>query len=271
MNRKLAFLAGITTTLVVLGGCQKHVGGQVIAVVNGEEITQQQFNSEPHGAATPDKKAALAQGLQQLVERKLLVQKAKVEGIEKTPEYLARVMQMQDQLAVDMLVANQAKKIAVPEKNDVTQFIASNPVMFGARKRYARDEIVFSGTPDAKTRQELTNAHTLDAVAGVLTAHGIPFKRRNGEMDSLVVPKEVIDRIKALPPGEPFIIPDRGQLVASVITSVTASPTPEAEATPIAMDRLRQRALSAAMRAQLAAAKSSATIEYAPGFAPPSH
>ena len=59
-----------------------------------------------------------------------------------------------------------------------------------------------------------------------------------------------------------------GRMVASVITSTQAFPTPEEEAKPAAVKLLRQQSLSDAMRRQLEKARASAKIEYKPGFAP---
>ena len=271
VQTRLILLAGTSALLLVAGGCQKHVGGQVIAVVNGDEITQQQFNAELNVAKLPagaDKKAAMAQVLQGLVDRKLLVQQAKAEGIEKSPEYLEQVMRMQDTLAVDLLVAKQSKKIATPDKAAIAQFIAANPIMFNLRKHYTLEQIAFPANADAKTIHDLEPTHSLDAIAGVLKAHGIAFKRGTGQMDSAKVPKAVADRIAALPPGEPFIVPSNGAYVASVITASTATPTPDDEAAPIAFNLLRQKSVTDAMQAKIAAAKATSKIEYAQGFAP---
>lgn len=271
MQRKLILLGGTSVLLLATGGCQKHVGGQVIAVVNGDEITQQQFNAELGNTKLPanaDKSAAIAQVLQGLVDRKLLVQQAKAEGIEKSPEYLEQVMRMQDTLAVDLLVAKQSKKISAPDKAAIAQFIAANPIMFNARKHYTLEQIAFPANVDAKTIHALEPAHSLDAIAEILKAHGVAFKRGSGQMDSAKVPKRIADRIAALPAGEPFIVPSNGMYVASVITASTATPTPNDQATPVAFNQLRQKSVTDAMQARIATAKTTAKIEYAQGFAP---
>ena len=273
MNRKLKFAAGTALILLAAGGCHKQTGGQVVAVVNGDEITQQQLNAELRGANLPqgaDKKAVLSQVLQKLVERQLLVQQAKSEGIDKSPEYLEQVRRAQDNLALNLLAAKLSKKIALPDNAAITQFISANPTLFVARKRYALDQIVFAVPANAaKIVHDLQPAHTLDDVAGVLSANGIKFTRGKGQLDSASVPPEFANRIAALPAGEPFVVPSNGRMVASVITSATTTPTPAEQAAPAAMNLLRQKAVSNAMQARLATAKSAAKIEYGEGFAPP--
>ena len=273
MNGKLKLLAGAMLVVVMAGGCQKHVGGQVVAVVNGEEITQQEFNAELGNAApaaNADKQAVMREVLQHMVERKLLVQQAKADGIDRSPEYLNQVMRMQDELAVRLLAAKLSKTISVPDNAAVTKFIAANPTMFDGRKVFALDEIVFPGNIDAKTLHDLEPAHTLDAVAAVLAAHGVQMSRSKGQLDSATMPKALVDRITSLPAGEPFVVQNKGKFVASVIVSSSAAPTASAQATAIATNALRQKSLSDAVQARLAKARSTSKIDYAQGFAPKS-
>ncbi|MEG3123326.1 SurA N-terminal domain-containing protein [Sphingomonas sp. GB1N7] len=272
MNRKTKFIAGTAAVLVLLSGCQKKVGGQVVAVVNGEEITQQQLNAELNGAtlqAGADKKAVMAQLLQRVVDRTLLVQAAKADGLDQSPAYLEQARRQQDSLIVNMLAGKLSKNVPVPDSAAVSAFIASNPTMFAGRKRYVLDQIVFPQPSDMTLVRELQPAHSLEAIAAILTAKGIQFQRGNGQVDSGMLPPEVASKIAALPAGEPFLIPDNGRLVASVIKSAEAITTPEDQAKPAALNVLRQQALADAMRKQVTKARAAAKIEYQAGFAPP--
>lgn len=272
MSRKLKFVAGTAAILLLVGGCQKKVGGQVVAVVNGDEITQQELNAELQGANIPpgvDKKAVMAQILQRIVDRKLLVQEAKAQGLDQSPAYLEQVRRSQDTLIVNLLAGKVSKNISLPDGGTVTRFIAGNPTMFSERKRYALDQIIFPQPADMKVIHELEPAHSLDAVAAVLTAHGIQFTRTTGQLDSGAIPPAMASRITTLPPGEPFLVPDNGRIVASVIKSTEPIPTPDEQAKPAALNVLRQQALAAAMRKELERARAAAKIEYQPGFSPP--
>ena len=70
-----ARLAYICAVAIVLHGCDKEPTGQVVAVVNGEEITQQELNAEIAELPNPpagDKKAVQRQMLQQIINRRLM-------------------------------------------------------------------------------------------------------------------------------------------------------------------------------------------------------
>jgi peptidyl-prolyl cis-trans isomerase C len=272
VNRKTKIMAGTAAILLLVGGCQKKVGGQVVAVVNGEEITQQELNAELQGATIPasaDKNQVMAQVLQRIVDRKLLVQEAKAQGLDQSPAYLEQVRRSQDALIVNLLAGKLSKNISLPDGGAVTRFISTNPTMFSERKRYALDQIIFPQPADATVIKELEPAHSLDAIAAILSARGIQFSRGKGQLDSATVPPAMASRIASLPAGEPFLVPDNGRLVASVITATEAVPTPDEQAKPAALNLLRQQSLSDAMRRQLEKARAAAKIEYKSGFSPP--
>jgi EpsD family peptidyl-prolyl cis-trans isomerase len=263
--------AGQAVILLLLGGCEKTAGGQVVAVVNGEEITQQDLNGELQGATIPagvDKSQALGQVLQQIVDRKLLVQEAKAQGLDKSPEYLAQVRRSQDGLMINLLASKATKGISLPDGAAVDRYIATNPTMFSARRRYSLDQITFPQPANPKILKDLGPAHSLDSIAAILSANGVQFSRGKGQLDTATLPPAVANRLAALPSGEPFLVPDKGRMVASVITATQAFPTPEQEAKPAAVNLMRQQSLSEAMLRQLEKARASAKIDYKPGFAP---
>ena len=73
-----------------------------------------------------------------------------------------------------------------------------------------------------------------------------------------MLPPEVASRIAALPAGEPFLIPDKGRLVASVMKSSEPVATPDDQSKPAALNALRQQSLAEAMRKQVVKSRSSA-------------
>jgi len=272
MRNKTMLITGASALLLLVGGCEKKVGGQVVAVVNGEEVTQQEVNAELQAANIPasaDKKAIMAQVVQQIVDRKLLVQKAKAEGLDKSPNYLEQLRRGEDALIINLLTTKAAKGVSLPDSAAVDKFIAENPTLFSQRKRYTLDQISFAQPTDQTVLRQLEPAHSLEAVAATLSAAGIQFTRGSGEIDSAMLPPPVAAKIAALPAGEPFVAPDKGRIVASVITATTPAPTPEAQARPAALELLRRQALGTAMQKQLDAARASAKVTYQPGFAPP--
>lgn len=269
---KAGLALSVAAATLLLAACEKKVGGQVVAVVDGQEITQNELNAELNGQQIPpgaDRKAVMQQLLQQIVNRKLLVGRAKDQGLDKSPTYLAQVSRAQDTVLINMLAANAAKLTTVPDTAAAARFMAQNPSLFAGRKRYVLDQIVFQATSDAALQAKLKPAGTMAAVEAVLKESGIAFQRGSAQLDTAALPPPVAARIAALPPGEPFVVPQNGQVVVSVIRSAEAAPVPAAQAQPAAIELLRRQTVEQAMRKQTDDARKAATITYADGFAPP--
>lgn len=259
-------------SMLMLGGCDKKVGGQVVAVVNGQEVTQQELNAELNGqqiAQNADRKTIMAQLLQRIVDRKLLVGKAKEQGLDKSPTYLAQVQRAQDAVLIEMMTSNAAKSVPVPDAAATQQFIANNPTMFAGRKRYQLDQIIFPAANDPALQAKLKPVKTLPEVETVLNSEGIKFQRGTTQLDTAMLPSPIATRIATLPPGEPFIVPQNGQIVVNVIRNTVDVPTPTQQAQPAAVEIIRRQAVEEAMRKQVEQARSSAKITYDTGFAPP--
>lgn len=265
-------LAICVASAMLLTGCGKKVGGQVAAVVNGEEITQNELNAELNGRQIPpgaDRKTVMGQLAQQIVNRKLLVGKAKEQGLDKSPAYLAQIQRAQDTILINMLAANAAKTVPVPDAAAADRFMTQNPSLFAGRKRYTLDQIVFQATPDSGLEAKLKPARTMEAVQAVLTGAGIAFQHGTTQLDTAALPPQVAARIAALPAGEPFVVPQNGQVVVNVIRATEAVPVPAQQAQPAAIELLRRQAVEQAMRKQVEQARASAKITYSADVTPP--
>ena len=172
MQYKAGMATGAAALLVVLSGCTKKPGGQVVAVVNGVEITQQELNTELQGANVPegaDQKKVMPVLLQRVIDRKLVAQLAKSVGLDKTPAYLTQLRVIQENLLVNQYAQKIAKTINLPDAAALDDFINGHPTIFTQRKRYTLNQIVFAPPSDPAVLQQLEPTHSLDAIAAVLT------------------------------------------------------------------------------------------------------
>jgi len=274
--RKISGFAMMSlATLTLVTGCKDKIGGQVAAKVNGDEITQielqQALQGVPPAALTnaQDKRKVLDAVLQKLVDRQIMVQQAKADGVDKTPDYAVELKKMQDELIIRMNAAKIAKDIAPADEGAVAKFISDNPMMFAGRQIFSLDQIMFSPPKDKAVLAAFPAAHTLDAVAGLLSARNVPFSRAKGQMDTATLPPGMAKQIASLPAGEPMILPQGGQIVAAVVTATTAAPVSDEQAKAIAKNMLRQKAVNDAMDARLKQGRLVAKVEYGTGFEAP--
>lgn len=266
-------IIGVVCMAILISGCDKKPEGQVAAVVNGDEITLQEINTEIGNANIPagaDSKEVQRAALQRIVERRLLAQSAKEDGLDKTPEYLIRSRQINDALLVQLLGQRAEKSFEVPDQQAINKYMAENPSMFAGRKMYVVDRIQFGLPSDVAQLKTLESAHSMEEVAKTLNGLGIKFERGAAKMDSAQLGQQRLDQILALPAGEPFVIPENGMVTVAVITGESPLAGSSAEMTAMATQALRRKALTTSLEQRLKQARAKGEIKYQPEFAPKS-
>jgi EpsD family peptidyl-prolyl cis-trans isomerase len=257
----------------MLTGCAKTPTGQVVAVVNGEEITLQELNTELADLNVPenaDKKEARRAVLQQIVSRRLLAQAAKQDGIDRDPNFVSQQRRMTEQLLVSMYGKKAMDTVRVPDQAVLNKYMGDHPTMFAGRTLYKLDQIQFDLPSDPKTLKPLEAAHTMEAVAETLTKMGIKFARGAGVIDSARVPPAMLQKILALTPGEPFIVPSStpGKGLVNVITGSEPAALPSDQARTLAAQAYRNQELGKLGEKRLEEIKAKAKVEYQPGYEP---
>lgn len=266
-----ARLALAGAAFIALQACSSEPTGQVVAVVNGEEITQQELNAEIAELPAPpvgDKEAIRRQILQQIIDRRLMAQVAKEDGLDRDPMYVIRERRLKEELLVQMYGVKTADTVRVPDAASVKKYLADNPGKFSQRTAYLVDQISFDFPSDPKILKALEADKSLADVEETLKSFKIDYAKGANSMDSGNIPTPVLNQILALPAGEPFIIPMQGKVVVSVITGRQPVPTTEQQASPMAAQTMRAESIGKVLRTRLDEAKAKANITYQDGLAP---
>jgi EpsD family peptidyl-prolyl cis-trans isomerase len=263
-------LSGCDRVKSLMGGGKPS--GQVVATVDGQEITALELRREMGGFSSRDAnvmKAAQQQVLQRIIVRKLLVEKAKAEKLDKTPNYNLDVKRGEESLLAELYQRNMASKVTVPTKAEAEAFIASNPAMFSGRKVLVVDQLV--AAPNKIDPARFQPLKTLEDVKALLQAENVPFQESVATLDTLQVNPQLMAQIDRLPPGEVFVIPQRGSFVFNRITGSKAAPFTGEPAILYATNALRTRKAQETVGKQMEAMYNAAKpkIKYAPAFEPP--
>lgn len=256
---------------LLVSACTKKAEGQTVAIVNGEEITAAELNAELAGAKLPQglsKEDARSRVLQVMIDRRLLAQQAKKDGIDKSPDFLNRQRRMNEDLLIKMLASRQIDTAQLPSNQEVERYQASRPEMFAKREQWNLDQVRFTVPTDPAVMAKIRAADTLEDVTSALTAAGIEFTRQKNRLDTAVVPHSLYGQLGSLPPGEPFIVPVGNMLIASVIASREPAPLTAERARPIAVAAIRREQATKMVQDRIKALRQSAKVEYKPGYAP---
>jgi EpsD family peptidyl-prolyl cis-trans isomerase len=257
---------------LLASGCQKKASGQTVAVVNNEEITTSDLNAEltsENASPTGTTQQARAQALQNLIDRRLLAEQAKSEGLDKSPEFINQQRRGTEDLLIRMLLMRQVNTAQVPSATEISQFEASHPNMFANREAWTLQQLVFPLQKDAGVLAKIKAAQTLDEIAQVLTASGIQSTKATRKIDTAVLPPNIYAQLIQLKPNEPFVVPGNDKQVASVISAREPAPLTGDDARKVALNAMKRDQIQKLLQDRVKSLKASAKIQYQPGFAPP--
>jgi peptidyl-prolyl cis-trans isomerase C len=257
--------------VLALGACHHRAEGQAVAVVNGEEVTSSELNAELQGANLPANMGtdeARSKVLQSLIDRRLLTQQARADGLDETPEFLNKQRQLSDNLLINMLVSRQLNTKPLPSAEEIAQFEAGRPEMFDKHEFWQLDQVQFPTPKDPATMAKLNATHSLDDIAKIIGATGGQVTRTKARIETSIFPHDLYTKVAGLPNGEPFIFRADERSVASVVVGREAAPLTGVQARAAALNAIRREQAAKILQDKLKSARSAAKIQYQPGFTP---
>ncbi|MFT4025261.1 MAG: hypothetical protein QM676_00435 [Novosphingobium sp.] len=257
--------------IAALSGCHKQPGGQVVAVVNDEEITMQELNTEAQAAqltGNGEQKVAPADLLQRVITRNLLADYAREEGLDRGPDYIARRRQLEQSLLADVAARKLAGTRANPTPAEIDAFIAEHPYAFAERERLVLDQVRFATPAQPAVLKEITDMPTLEGVVAQLEAKNIAFKRGSAVLDTASIGTAPARQILSLKPGEAFSLSVNGETYVSVVKDRKGAALDRAEWPGYAANALRTTRMTTAMTDAVKRLRDKANIKYEPSFQP---
>ena len=256
------------------GSKPKAPTGQVVATVGGQEITVRQLHAELNGAAPASPAAQKEQqraALSFMIERTVLAEEARKQGIDKDPNFILLNQRATDMLLVQQLQAKIAAAVPPPTKEEAVQFQNANPNLFAERKIFDVDQIRIDQPTDRTVLAKLQPLKTLDEVANFLTQNHLPFLRGTSTIDAVGQDPKLVNAIVALPPQEVFVFSAGNQILINQVRNMRTEPLTGDPADKYALNILRLQHTQAAVQKQLTSVilKSRSTTQIAKDYLAP--
>lgn len=282
-SHRFTLAAVAVLAVLVTAGCndKKQEGAgtkaasQVVAKVNGTELTIHQLNSLAGGISAPSKEQAeklRTQMLERLVDQEVLLQKATEEKLDRDPN----VMQAIDNARRELLArAYLDKKVGRPDKPTdaaVAEYYARNPALFKERRLYNVEEIQVANI-DAQglsgLNEALSAGKSFEGVAAQLKEQNAPFQRSAVTRFAEQFPMELLPRVHALKDGQATVV--RAGQGAYVVRVISSSPAPMAEAAarPFIGQMLMNTERAERLKAEVKRLRDQAKVEYTGTVAAP--
>ena len=245
-------------------GCERaaadRAASQPVARVNGVEISARELRSA--GAAS------LAQAVEKVIDRELLVQKALESGLERDPQVAADIDNARREVLAQAYVERAARARAAATRDEVRAFYAENPALFAERRIYRTRELVVSANPEMidVLRAQVAHAADLDEVAAWLRSRNARYSVLAQTQPAEEVPLAFLPQLARMGPGELAVFPTA--LGASVVQLVYSESAPLAyeQAAALIENFLAGRKRLAVAQDEVKRLRETARIEYVAQF-----
>ena len=252
-------------TLLSMAACSPQPPkGQVVANVDGQEITLQDLQAEARAA--PAQNQTVQALLQRVVSRVLLAREAHKQKLDQYPGYPADIARLQQQAVVQKLLQATIKPPAKPTPANLSSFMAAHPFAFAQRQKLNVHEVRFQ---TQNNMNELQGATTLDAIVSRLKSLNAPMQEDKQSLDTAALPQGLSEKLLSAPAGELIFIRDGKSVLALVIEGrdpITLAPEQQAA---FATTLMSQLSTEEQINAEITKLRNAAKITYQPGYPPP--
>lgn len=260
--------AGLCLTGAAAAPAEKKTvaGGktQVVAKVAGREITLTELRIEMGrlGLSPTDVNAERG-ALESLLNRTLLAKAARASDLHRKPETMARMYAAQDQALADYYLAV-ASQPAEPTREEIDDYVRSNPSLFSARKAY--EFSVLSLETKNFNEAVLTPLFDHEAdfarLAGVLEKAGAANSIVGAAQSGAAFPAPIREQLARYAPRDNIVI--KGDATTQILKIISVRPDAgdASEWPALARRALLEEASSKRATALLARLKQDAPIAY---------
>lgn len=285
INTRVSLLLAVSASLA-LAACNKGAQkpeGQVVASVDGTDVTIHEVNAEIAALGQPNatapRKLIEAVALARVIERKMLAKDARDKKLDQSPQFVLAKARNDENLLVQALQADIAGKVQQTPREQAQKFITDNPVMFNDRRIMTLDQIQFLQPPNM-AQLPLKDAKTMQDVERVLLDANVEYRRAPQQIDTLVLdPRLSNEFIKMArgPNGEPFMYTDQPAgapapvVYVNVVANMKTEPFLGEKAIAYAQQVMQRQEINKRLQAELTRLREATKgkITYAAGYDTP--
>lgn len=248
MHQKTSKYAGLlfsTFLLVTLSACgdKSDTGGksetetQVVAKVNGDEITVHQLNFELSAmgqAAGPGAEQRMRQVGEQIVNQQLLMQKAVETKLDRDPRIMQALERARRQVLAQAYLDKTVGNVTPPSKSEADAYYSQHPELFSKRRIYQLREIVMDKSiPFAELQAKVSSVKSSDELGQWLQAKKVEAKVANIVRPAEQLPFDMLAKVSQMQNGEIAAFESPSNNVLLFLAGSQEQPISQEQAAPI--------------------------------------
>ena len=264
--RRIACGALLIPALMSCGACSGARGSQVVATVNGQEITVTQLNRALENAGVHEITAATRKrAIESLTTEELLVQAALHDDIDRDAGFVQALEQARRKLLAQFFAERMIYPKTSISATDITNYYNEQPLLFAERRRFRLTTFqANSADVTPALTAELEAVHSVEEVRDVLDAHGIKYSTELASISPEQLPVEELAAFSKAAVGDLFFNPrgDGSVLLMSVAAIDEDVPMTLERAQPMIEEYLHNTRNQSAVAEYVARVRANAKIVY---------
>ena len=226
---------------IVLAGCSRGAAktdaSQVVAQVNGQEISVHQINQvlrRQGGMPTEQIEPASREVLDRLVDQELAVQHAVKLKLDQDPTVMQDLGAARREVLARAYANRLADSAAKPSSEDVRRYYDANPGYFAQRKVYLLQDLQVLATAEQieQMRETVKSAKSLNDISDYLRKQNLVTKSSQITEAPESLPAAVASRLVSMRDGQALMTPSPGGARILVIAGSKPAPINFDTATP---------------------------------------
>ena len=221
----LRFACGalLTPVLMSCGSGSGARSSQVVATVNGHEITETQLNRTLESAGVREvTPAARHRAIDSLATEELLVQAALKNDIDRDAGFVQALEQSRRKLLSQFFAERMIYPKTVISAAEISDYYNRQPLLFAQRRRFRLTTFQANAadlTPAVTAELEAVNS--VEKVRGVLDAHGIKYTTELASVAPEQLPVDELEAYSKAAVGDLFVSPrDDGSVLLMAVAAI---------------------------------------------------
>ena len=253
----------------MMASCQSKdpasASSQVVAKVNGDEITIHQLNAELHHIKVPlsTPEAVSKKVLNGLIDRQLLVQEAVKLNLDRSPEVQQLVDAARAQIYAQAYLARKSSRTTPATDDEINSFIQQHPALFNQRKVFETTGVVFANNLSKIDYEKLqTTVANLDELKSWLRTNHISYDEVQHNVPSEALPSQALTMLENVKVGDLLFVRDDFKVIVHGVYNIIESPLSAKQSVEIASKILNDRKQQQLIQVDLSRLRKMAKINY---------
>ncbi len=269
MHQKKIAVLGVAMTILLVGcggDSEPPKNSQVVAKVNGTEVTVHQLNYElgllgQAAAKNTDKVAGKT--LENIVNQEIVMQKAIADKLDRDPQVMQTLERAKRQVLGQAYIGKVVgREMTPPSKQDITDYYNQHPELFAKRRIYQIREILLDKTvPFAEIQSQMNESKSLEKLVSWLESKKVKMQSGVVVKPAEQLPLEMLSRLAPMRQGQVMAVETPTNFSLSILLGIQEQPLNEAQATSVIQRFLSNQKRDKLVDAEVKRLRSEAKVE----------